>query len=156
MTIDVGIATLGEAIGAALESAGFLGTALDLAIDASDAVPPSGDETTFVSWAALTRGQTQTVRALLGGPDGPRYVVEHRAMLDMAWAGPERVLGKDMHALGVAAIAALPQRDPTLSGRVERFFIERGEDQALPPNGWSSSLICAFRIRSSDPLGLTE
>lgn len=154
MTIDAGIAALADTVGSALEASGFLLSSLDLAVDVSDAVPPRGDEIEFVRWSALTRGETRTVRALVGRPD-PRYVVEHRAMLDLAWAGPARADGRGMHALALAAVAALPQQYPTLGGQVERFFIEQGEDQALPPNGWATSLVCAFRIRSGDPLGLT-
>ncbi|MBJ7485960.1 hypothetical protein [Brevundimonas sp.] len=154
MTLDAALAALAAAIAHRLVTAGYIATTEALAVDDADAVAPTGEETDFVTWAALTRGETRTVRTLLGRP-GSRFVVEHRATLQLAWAGPDRPAGRLLHSQTLQAIATLPVEFPTLSGAVERFFLEEGSDEPLPPNGWGTTLVCAIRIRSSDPLGLT-
>lgn len=154
MTVDTGFAALALAVSAALVDAGFIPIASALAIDDPDAVGPTGQEETFLTWAALTRGETRTVRTILGRP-APRYVVEHRASLELAWAGPDQAAGKAALASALPAVALLTVDTPTLNGFVERFFLEEGSEEQLAPNGWQITLTCAFRIRSSDPLGLT-
>lgn len=154
MTISTGLAALQSAVAAALVQSGFLASTEGLEIDSASDLEPSGDETALLTWSALTRGETRAVRTLLGLPVR-RHVVEHRAVLDLAWAGPDRAAGEQVLGAALAAVAVLPNTVPTLGGAVERFFIEGGEDLPLPPNGWRTSLICAFRVRSGDPLGLT-
>jgi hypothetical protein len=154
MTVPETFAMLGSIVSDTLTDTGFIPDAAGVAIDDPDAVGPNGDEEVFLTWAALTRGETRTVRTILGRPK-PRYVVEHRASLEMAWAGPDRQSGAEKLAQALAAIAALPGDNPTLSDTAERFFIEEGSEEGLSPNGWRTTLTCAFRIRSSDPLGLT-
>jgi len=153
LTVPGAFQALAAVVADALAGAGFIPISTALAVDDPTAVGPEGDETQFVTWAALTRGETRTVRSMLGRPK-PRYVVEHRASLELAWAGPDREGGAVRLADALAAVAALPGNDPSIGGAVERFFIEEGSEEPLPPNGWQTTLLCAFRIRSSDPLGL--
>ena len=82
MTIPTALAALAVVAADALVAAGFIPDASALFVDDPDAVGPSGDETDFLTWAALTRGDTATVRQILGRPE-KRYVVEHRARADV-------------------------------------------------------------------------
>lgn len=153
MTVPIAFAGMASQLAQVLSRESFISGVDILSID-EDLSELIGDEVVYSTSAALTRGQTRTVRTILGRPL-PRYVVEHRATLDLAWAGPDRAAGAARLSQALAAIGLLAAEDPTLDGVVERFFIEEGADEPLPPNGWSTSLVCAFRIRSGDPLGLT-
>lgn len=154
MTVDAALNALASVLIERLLVSGYILTSADLHIDDADAVAPVGNEADYLTWAALTRGETRTVRTILGRP-APRYVVEHRATLQLAWAGPDGAAGRARHALALQAVATLPVDHPTLTGEVERLFLEAGDDEPLPPNGWGTTLVLAFRLRSSDPLGLT-
>lgn len=155
MTVESGFDALRGRIAPALTRVGFIPGETRLAIDDPGGLEPTGDETEFQTWAGLTRGETRAVRTILGR-SSPRYVVEHRAVLDLAWAGPDQGRGAIRLTSALTVVAALVFEDPTLGGGVERFFLEAGEDEPLSPNGRRTSLICAFRIRSGDPLGLTD
>lgn len=152
--IDAAYVALADRLAAALVASGFIASAPDLHIDPSSAFEPGGDEEELVTAAALSQLQTQPVRQMLGRAS-PRYVVERQCRLELAMAGPERLMNEPLLRAALAAVAIIPATAPTLGGAAERVTLGERADEDLPPNGVAMSLTFSLRVRSSDPLGCT-
>lgn len=150
--IETAYQALAALLRTTLVDAGFLPAPELLEIDPESPFEPAGDETTLVTAAALVNVRTGPVRTLLGG-GGARYVVERRALLDLAGVGPARAERLALAAATLNALAALAESDPRLGGACERFYLVEQTDDELPPNGVTMSVTWALRVRSSDPLG---
>lgn len=145
---------LARLIAGALCAAQFIDKASDLKIDPEAPFTPSGDERDLVRAAALMKARTGSVRQLLGG-QAPRHVVERQCQLEMAIAGPSRVLKAARVSEALVLLAGLPNAHPTLGGRAERLILGEQTDDDLPPNGVTFTLTFTIRVRSGDPLGRT-
>lgn len=145
---------LAAAIAADLVAADFLPTAGVMEVDPSSPFTPAGDERELVRAAALVKVGTGVVRTLLGG-ERPRYVVERQCRLELALAGPARLLRDAVADEALGRLAQLPARLPTLGGTAERLVLGEQTDDELPPNGVSLFLNFTIRVRSGDPLGRT-
>ena len=145
---------LAGAIAADLVAAAFLPTAGVMEVDPSSPFTPAGDERELVRAAALVKVGTGVVRTLLGG-ERPRYVVERQCRLELALAGPARLLRDAIADEALGRLAQLPARLPTLGGTAERLVLGEQADDELPPNGVSLFLNFTIRVRSGDPLGRT-
>ena len=152
--IEPAYSALASAIADDLVLAAFLPAATDLMIDPEAPFSPTGDERELVRAAALVKVRTGAVRTLLGG-SAPRYVVERECRLELALAGPARLLRDDVADATLGLLAQLPARVPTLGGVAERLTLGEQTDDELPPNGVSLFLTFTIRIRSGDPLGRT-
>jgi hypothetical protein len=152
--IEPAYSALAAAIAADLVAAQFLPAATDLMIDPEAPFSPSGDERVLVRAAALVKVRTGVVRTLLGGA-GPRYVIERECRLELALAGPARLLRDDVADATLGLLALLSARLPTLGGAAERLTLGEQTDDELPPNGISLFLTFTIRVRSGDPLGRT-
>lgn len=154
--IEAAYAALADLIAQTLVGAGFLGATSLLEVDPEAPFEPSGDETEVVAAAALVKVRTGPVRQMLGRPaSARRYVVERECRLELAQAGPNREARLSRDAAVVAALAVLPDQDPTLGGKVERWILGEQADDELPPNGTSVFVTFTLRVRSADPLGRT-
>lgn len=145
---------LAAAIAADLVAADFLPTAGVMEVDPSAPFTPAGYERELVRAAALVKVGTGVVRTLLGG-ERPRYVVERQCRLELALAGPARLLRDAVADEALGRLAQLPARLPTLGGTAERLVLGEQTDDELPPNGVSLFLTFTIRVRSGDPLGRT-
>ncbi len=145
---------LAARIADALISAGFIDAVGDLKIDPPAPFTPTGDERDLIKAAALVKVRTNPVRQLMGGP-AVRYVVERQCQLELAIAGPERLRRANRVEDALAALAVLPDTDPTLSGTAERLVLGEQTDDELPPNGVSFLITFTIRVRSGDALGRT-
>lgn len=145
---------LASDVAAALVAAGFINVAADLKIDPPAPFTPTGDERNMVAAAALVKVRTNPVRQLMGGP-AVRYVVERQCQLELAIAGPERLRRENRVEDALAALAALQDVNPTLSGKAERLVLGEQTDDELPPNGVSFLITFTIRVRSGDALGRT-
>ncbi|ADL00697.1 hypothetical protein [Brevundimonas subvibrioides] len=157
MSIETAYATLAERLEQTLRATLFMPDTAVLEIDPESPFEPSGDETDRVSAAALVKVRTYVARQAVGRPAGARrYVVERECRLELALAGPNREarLAVDLETL--SALAMLPEQDPTLGGTVERFLMGEMTDEDLPPNGIATFLTFVLRVRSGDPLGMSE
>ncbi|WP_312126567.1 hypothetical protein [Brevundimonas sp.] len=152
--IEPAYSALAASLAEALVASGFLQAPAELMVDPASVFTPLGDEETLVLAASLVKLQTNPVRTLLGRA-GPRYVVDRQCRLELAVAGPDRLMDGDRLADALAAIAAIPLRYPTLSGAAERVWLGERTDDELPPNGEAVTITFIIRVRSSDPLGLT-
>lgn len=152
--IEPAYSALAAAIADDLVASAFLPSASDLMIDPEAPFSPTGDERQLVRAAALVKVRTGPVRTLLGGPS-PRYVIERECRLELALAGPARLLRDDVAGATLGLLAQLPARVPTLGGAAERLTLGDQTDDELPPNGISLFLTFTIRIRSGDPLGRT-
>ena len=153
--IETAYQALATLLRGTLVGTGFLSAPELLEIDPESPFAPDGDETSLVTAAALVKVQTGPVRTMLGG-GSPRYVVERRAMLDLAVAGPARAERLALDAATLNALAVLAETDPRLGGTCERFTLVEQTDDELPPNGVTVAITWALRVRSSDPLGRTS
>lgn len=152
--IEPAYAALAAAIASDLVAAAFLPAAGVMEVDPSAPFTPSGDERELVRAAALVKVRTGVVRTLLGGA-GPRYVIERECRLELALAGPARLLRDTVADQALARLAQLPAHLPTLGGTAERLVLGDQTDDELPPNGVSLFLTFTIRVRSGDPLGRT-
>lgn len=152
--IEPAYSALADAIAADLVAAGFLPTVNVMEVDPSAPFTPAGDERELVRAAALVKVSTGVVRTLLGRA-APRYVVERQCRLELALAGPARLLRDEIADAAVGRLAQLPVRLPTLGGSAERLILGEQTDDELPPNGVSLFLTFTIRVRSGDPLGRT-
>ncbi|MNT73171.1 hypothetical protein D3C72_2118450 [compost metagenome] len=82
-------------------------------------------------------------------------MIERECRLELALAGPARLLRDDVASDTLDRLAQLPARMPTLSGTAERLTLGEQTDDELPPNGISLFLTFTIRVRSGDPLGRT-
>lgn len=145
---------LADQLAQALVAVGFIPSGDKLKIDPEAPFTPTGDERTLVCAAALVKLGTAPVRHILGGA-APRYVVERQCRLELAAAGPARLMRSFRVNDVLNAVAAIPGRNPTLSGRAERLILGEQTDDELPPNGVSLFLTFTIRVRSGDALGRT-
>lgn len=152
--IEPAYSALAAAIADDLVAAQFLLATTDLKIDPAAPFSPTGDERVLVRAGALVKVRTVPVRTLLGG-ESPRYVVERECRLELALAGPARLLKVTVADAALALLAQLPARLPTLGGTAERLVLGEQTDDELPPNGVSLFLTFTIRVRSGDPLGRT-
>ena len=152
--IEPAYSALADAIAADLVAAEFLPTVGVMEVDPSSPFTPTGDERELVRAAALVKVGTGVVRPLLGR-SAPRYVVERQCRLELALAGPARLLRDEIADKALARLAQLPARLPTLDGAAERLVLGEQTDDELPPNGISLFLTFTIRVRSGDPLGRT-
>ena len=152
--IEAAYQNLATAATQALLQVGFITAPTDLKIDPAAPFTPTGEEKVLVRAAALVKVRTNPVRQLLGGK-GPRYVVERQCRLELALAGPDRLLREATVDAVLALLATLPEADPTLSGAAERLILVEQTDDELPPNGVSFFITYTVRVRSSDALGRT-
>lgn len=152
--IDAAYARLGERLAASLVASAFLPQATDLKIDPPGPFTPSGDERTLIRAASLVAVRTASVRQLIGRPI-PRHVVERQCRLELAIAGPARLLAQGIQAATLTAVAVLPGLHPTLDGLAERLVLGEQQDEDLEPNGLAVMLDFIIRVRSGDPLGRT-
>lgn len=154
--VETAYAALAARVAAALVAAGLLAAPGDLQIDPESRIEPAGDETEFVTAAALVKVRTAPVRQMLGRPaNAPRYVVERECRVELALVGPEKAQRDTIAAAVLTALAALPGLHPTLDGAAERLLLTEQGDDELPPNGLTLSITYTLRLRSSDPLGRT-
>ncbi|WP_295707330.1 hypothetical protein [uncultured Brevundimonas sp.] len=152
--IEAAYQALATAAAQALLQVGFITAPTDLKVDPAAPFTPTGEEKVLVRAAALVKVRTNPVRQLLGGK-GPRYVVERQCRLELALAGPDRLLRAATMDAVLALLATLPEVDPTLSGAAERLILVEQADDELPPNGVSFFITYTVRVRSSDALGRT-
>lgn len=152
--IEPAYSALAAQIAADLVATDFLPVVDDLMVDPEAPFEPAGDERELVRAAALVKVRTGVVRTLLGG-SGPRYVIERECRLELALAGPARLLRDDVADATLGLLAQLPARAPTLGGVAERLILGEQTDDELPPNGISLFLNFTIRVRSGDPLGRT-
>lgn len=155
MGIETATEALGMRIDYLLSSSGFLTSGQRLEIDPEAPFEPQGDEEELVTAAALVRLPTNPVRQILGRPE-PRYVVERSCRLELALAGPSRFVREAVNHRALSLLAALPAVSPTLDGVTERLLLTDREDDVLPPNGVAIFLTFLLRVRSGDPLGLSD
>lgn len=97
---------------------------------------------------------TAPVRHILGG-SATRYVIDRQCRLELAAAGPARLMRSLRVNEVLDAVAVIPGRNPTLSGKAERLILGEQTDDELPPNGVSLFLTFTIRVRSGDALGRT-
>lgn len=152
--IEPAYSELASCIADALVASNFLPAAAELKVDPPAPFTPNGDERTLIQAASLVKVQTGSVRQLLGGP-AARHVVERQCRLELAIAGPDRLRRENRVEDALLALATLPVRFPTLSGKAERLILGEQTDDELPPNGVSFFLNFTIRVRSGDPLGRT-
>lgn len=152
--IEVAYQAFADVAAQALMQAGFIGTPAALKIDPPAPFTPTGDEKVLVRAASLVKVRTLPVRQLLGGPQ-PRFVVERQCRLELALAGPQRLLRETTTDEVLAVLATLPQAYPTLTDTAERFVLVEQTDDELPPNGVSFFITYTVRVRSGDALGRT-
>lgn len=152
--IDAAYTALADRLAAALVACEFISQVSELKVDPSAVFEPDGDEETLITVASLSQLQTAPVRTMIGG-SSPRYVVERQCRLELAMAGPERLMSEPLIKAALAAVAIIPAAAPTLGGAAERITLGQREDEDLPPNGTALSLTFTLRVRSGDPLGCT-
>lgn len=156
MTIETAYDALAALIEASLTATEFLPLGERLQIDPESPFEPSGDETDVVRSAALVKVRTYVARQTLGRPAGQRrFVVERECRLELGIAGPNRDRRLTIKADTLAALAQLPETQPTLGGACERVVLAERTDDELPPNGVATFLTFTLRVRSGDPLGLS-
>lgn len=152
--IETAYEELALRVSEALNATEFLQDLTDLKIDPSAPFTPTGNERTLVTAASLVKLRTGSVRQLLGGP-APRHVVERECRLEMALAGPDRLLRAYRIDSALGRLALLSATFPTLSGKAERLIVGEQTDDELEPNGLAFFLTFTIRVRSGDPLGRT-
>lgn len=156
--IEIAYAALAEALADALVTAGFLTAPGLMQVDPEARWEPEGEESEVQTAAALFRLKTAPVRQLMGG-SSPRWVVERDARLELSATGPVPA-GDPTHAARVLAVlalaAALPATDPTLGQTCERLELTINEDADLATIGLATGITFTLRVRSGDPLGLTQ
>ena len=157
MSIEIAYAALAALLQQTLRATNFMEPDGVLEIDPEAPFQPSGDETDIIRAAALVQVRTFVSRQMIGRPAGARrYVVDRECRLELALAGPNRDQRKVIDIDTVSALATLPELDPTLGGEVERFLMGEKTDDELPPNGVATFLTFILRVRSGDPLGMSE
>jgi hypothetical protein len=159
--IDRAYAALADRLGAALFAAGFLAEGQGLAVDPVEAVEPDPEpeaETEDVAnhaSASLVKLETRPVRTILGGPTA-RYVVERSCQLELAAASHDTAWKDQVLQRALGRVAGIPVADPTLGGTAERVEISGAESDGLAVNGESAVIAFTVRVRSGDPLGLSD
>lgn len=148
-------AALAAELETALIGAGLLTHPGQLAIDPPDSILEEGEPDGVLAAAALVEVETLPVRTVMGGP-GPRYVVERTVRLSASVASPEKDWRDGVAARVAEAVATLQVRKPTLDDAAERLMLTDATPEDLPPNGVSCLFTFVLRVRSGDPLGLTD
>lgn len=156
MTLETAYAALAAELQTRLRETEFLSPTGVIQIDPDSPFEPSGEEEDLVVSAALVKVRTYVARQSIGRPAGARrYVVERECRLELGLAGPNRVRRLELEPATLAAVALLPETDPTLGGACERLILTERTDDELPPNGVAVFLTFILRVRSGDPLGLS-
>jgi hypothetical protein len=152
-------ATLAAALGQALTQAGFIADPDALSLDDPAADGLDGDALEVATSASLLTLHTRPTRFPMGA-EKRRFVVERYAHLELVSVGPDKPAREALLNRAVAAVAALPQRAPTLEGACERLFLgapdlaEQSDDD-FGANGRQTLIAFTIRVRSGDPLGQT-
>lgn len=156
MTIETAYTAFAAAVQVALREAEYLLPDGPLEIDPDSPFEPSGDEEDLIRAAALVKLRTYVARQAMGRPAGSRrYVVERECRVELAMAGPNRAGRLVIEPAAVAALALLPEVNPTLNGACERLVMGERTDDELPPNGAAVFLTFTLRVRSGDPMGMS-
>lgn len=156
MRIALAYRALAQAFADRLVAVAFLADADKLAVDPASPVETSGEPDEVLTAAELVELETAPApRRRIGGATH-RWIVERQVQLALACASPDAAWRESTFDAALTTCAALPAEDPTLGGRCERLELLASDPDDFPPNGVKTLLTFVLRVRSGDPLGLTD
>lgn len=153
MNLPAAYGALGRALRDALTASGVLSSPASFAIDPPSGLEPDEAGAALQTAAALVGLEINAEVRFLGSPR--RYVVERLARLELALSGPDPEERLTLSHRAIAALAVVPERDPTLGGTCERLELLSLEDEDWPPSGQKILITFLLRVRSADALGMS-